>query len=178
MTRREAFNKSALDNLASAHEEQRFHANKNRRVVTLDVGDPTILNTDGTSANKHAKVPTKWRPGFMGPLRVLEKIGKFSYEIDLPPAMNRTYNVLHVNKLKKLVQDGTNKNRDIVINAEGHIEQDVAEILKKRTKRVQLQFLVRFQGDSLSEALWIYKPQLQNCKQLIKDYEKTRVFSN
>nr|GFC92891.1 putative reverse transcriptase domain-containing protein [Tanacetum cinerariifolium] len=43
----------------------------------------------------------KLNPRYVGPLKVLERVGDVSYKLDLPEELSRVHNTLHVSNLKK-----------------------------------------------------------------------------
>ena len=42
---------------------------------------------------------------YIGPYRIVEKVGKTAYHVELPPELARMHNVFHVSMLKKYLLD-------------------------------------------------------------------------
>ena len=163
----------ARDNIARLQAKQKYYADRKRTDVKYQVDDLVLLRSDAVHAFNKSNLPKKWRPKFLGPLRILEVMGPVTYKLELPPSMQRTHDVIHVSKLKKYlkprVQSGS---LPIVVDADGTEEMEVAEILEKKGYRRALYYLVRFEDEPRSEAVWLSKSELKNCKDLIKDFEK------
>ena len=47
----------------------------------------------------------KLNPRFIGPFRILERIGPMAYRLELPPKLSRIHNIFHVSMLKKYILD-------------------------------------------------------------------------
>nr|GEV97728.1 putative reverse transcriptase domain-containing protein [Tanacetum cinerariifolium] len=47
----------------------------------------------------------KLKPRYVGPFKVLERIGDVAYKLDLPEELSRVHNTLHVSNLKKCHAD-------------------------------------------------------------------------
>ncbi|GJV48899.1 hypothetical protein Tco_1439111 [Tanacetum coccineum] len=47
----------------------------------------------------------KLNPGYVGPFKVLEKVGAVAYKLDLPQEQSRVHNTFHVSNLKKCYAD-------------------------------------------------------------------------
>lgn len=170
--RQQTFVQVARDHLAAAKEAQRYYANRNRQHREFKVGDLVMLKVEGVGANARAELPEKWRPKFMGPLRVLAKIGEVSYKIELPPSMSRAHNVFHVSRLKEVKGDVEKGTMDVIIDADGTVEQEIECILDHKGSKKHRKYHVKFIGETEQEAVWMTRAQLENAKQLVAEYER------
>lgn len=175
LERRTAYRQLARDNLANARARQKYHADKRRSHVEFDVGDLVMLNIESLDIAKRADIPKKWCTKYLGPFSVKEKKGPVTYKIELPPTMKRSHNVFHLSKLKRyhppVGQDGPTT---VVIDADGTTEQVVIGILDKKRERRRVYYLVQFEGQPTSEAIWMHKSELKNCWDLVRQYEASR----
>lgn len=179
--RQEAFVNVARDHLFAAREAQRYYADKNRRDRQFKQGDWVMLQAEGVKASKRAELPTKWRPRFMGPVAIIEKIGEVSYRVELPPSMAHAHNVVHVSRLKPYEKDELQDGVDIIIDADGNVEQEVETILQHRGPKRDREFLVKFVGHPDKDAEWMTRADLRNAQTVVNTYEaslkKTRTSS-
>ncbi|GKB79423.1 hypothetical protein Tco_0946318, partial [Tanacetum coccineum] len=47
----------------------------------------------------------KLNPRYVGPFKVLEKVGEVAYKLELPEELSRVHNTFHVSNLKKCYAD-------------------------------------------------------------------------
>ena len=71
VARIDMFKRIARDNLAAAQARQKQLADRSRRPLSFEEGDLVLLRSNELSAFTRADLPTKWRPKYLGPLRVL-----------------------------------------------------------------------------------------------------------
>ena len=96
----------------------------------------------------------KFRPRFIGPLRIVKQIGTQAYQLQLPPALAKVSDVVHVSLLRKYVLGGEGVGTTQPIELDGSLEWEVDAILRHRFNRSlkQRQYLVRFRGFDEGEA--------------------------
>ena len=96
----------------------------------------------------------KFRPCFIGPLQIVKRIGTQAYQLQLPPALAKIADVVHVSLLRKFVLGGEGVGATQPIKLEGSLEWEVDAILHHRFNRSlkQRQYLVRFCGFDEREA--------------------------
>lgn len=89
----------------------------------------------------------------MGPLKILQKIGDVYYKMELPPSMKRAHNIFHVSRLKPYGNWDIRKGVDVVINADGEIEQEIESIFKHKGTKRKRQYFVKFVGQEEVDAI-------------------------
>jgi hypothetical protein len=100
----------------------------------------------------------KLSPHFYGPFRVVRKIRKVAYELDLPPEA-QIHPVFHVSQLKpKLGSLSSALPKLPPVDSNGILRPDPVEILDRRSRlknnRPLIELLVRWDGQSADDATW------------------------
>ena len=83
--------------MESAQQRQKTYADKGRRDVTFEAGEQLMLNTKNVR-NKNPGCP-KLMPRWIGPFKVLERVGKGAYRLNLPLEL-KMHPVFHVSLLQ------------------------------------------------------------------------------
>ena len=86
----------------------------------------------------HFRKKGKLGPQFIGPLRVIARVGKISYRLDLPEELSQIHNTFHVSQLLKCVADESSVISLDDIQLDGslnYVERPVA-ILDRKTKNL------------------------------------------
>jgi hypothetical protein len=73
------------DNLRVTQPRQKSYADHRRRELSYEVGDSVYIKVSPMRGLHHLKVQGKLAPRFIGPLKILEKIGEVAYQLELPP---------------------------------------------------------------------------------------------
>lgn len=91
--------KAAQEHLRKAQERQATHADKKRRDTECNVGDNIKLSTENTPVNIGPAYKLIAR--FAGPFKIIKKLSRTAYEIELPKDWN-IHNVFHISRIYPL----------------------------------------------------------------------------
>ena len=95
------------DRLRTAFSRQRSYADLKRRDVQFNEGDHVFLKISPMKGVKRFGKKGKLAPRYVGPYEILDKVGKVSYRLALPPQMSQVHPVFHISLLRKYVADPT-----------------------------------------------------------------------
>ena len=74
---------------------------KKRKEVVYEIGDRAYLCVPALRGVKRFGVKGQLAPRFVGPYRVLERMGELANKLELPEGLSGVQNVFHVSQLKK-----------------------------------------------------------------------------
>ena len=161
----------AMIRLQKAQEVQKEQADNFRRDLTFKVGDKVLLS----SRNMTIKVGSrKLLPKFLGPFQVLECIHDTAFKLQLPPSM-KIHPVFHISLLKPYKENnsflGRHQTPPQPIVVDNEEEWEVEEVLDQRTKRNQVQYLVKWKGYPFQDATWESAQNLAHAPQKIAEFQ-------
>ena len=158
--------------LAAQQRHKRYYDAKHVPAM-FAVNDEVLLSTSGL--NLKIAGSNKLAPRFVGPLKVLERIGEVAYKLDLPETM-RIHNVFRVSLLKHYYSDGRAKPPPPCEIIDDEPEWEVARVLNHRLvkhgRKTQVEYLLTFVGYGPEYNLW--QDDVKDCEQLVKDYWATK----
>ena len=102
----------------------------------------------------------KLSPRFIGPFKIIERIGLVAYPLALPPHSNKTHNIFYVSVLRHYIADESHKLqwKELLVSDEETIMVEPLCILDRRIQHLGhiLVDQVKFQWDkySLGSATW------------------------
>nr|GEX51531.1 putative reverse transcriptase domain-containing protein [Tanacetum cinerariifolium] len=85
--------------------EIKQQGNLGRKPMEFQVGDKVMLKVSPWKGVVRFGKRGKLNPRYVGPFKVLEKIGKVSYKLELPEELSRVHHTFHVSNLKKCHAD-------------------------------------------------------------------------
>ncbi|GJR93711.1 putative reverse transcriptase domain-containing protein [Tanacetum coccineum] len=91
--------------LQAARDRQRSYGNVRRKPLEFQVGDRVMLKVSPRKGIFRFKKRGKLNPRYIGPFKILERIGPVEYKLDLPEELSSTHNTFHVFNLKKCLSD-------------------------------------------------------------------------
>ena len=84
----------ALENLKKSQQNYAYYYNLNRNDIEFEVGDYVFVNNPGEHIKK---IESRW----YGPFKIIEKISRLNYRLELPQDHSRKHDVFHIRRLKK-----------------------------------------------------------------------------
>nr|GEY86702.1 putative reverse transcriptase domain-containing protein [Tanacetum cinerariifolium] len=86
-------------------DRQKSYVKLKRKPMDFQVGDRVMLKVSPWKGvvcfGKHGKL----NPRYIGPFKVLSKVGDVAYRLELPQQLSRVHNTFHVSNLKKCLSD-------------------------------------------------------------------------
>ena len=122
--------KLVKEKMKDAQDRQKSYADKRRKHLEFEVGDRIYLKMITFKGRTRVSGRRKLDPRFLGPFRILERVGAVAFKLDLPSAMDAYHNVFHVSQLRKCLTD-----QDIVLP---EIPKDLGKNLTLETRPVRI----------------------------------------
>ena len=119
----------------------------------------------------HLAGTRKLRARFVGLFRVLERIVKTAYRLDLRGRFKQIHNVFYVSHLKKHIPRGLSTTPPEPIQVEGEEHFEVEALLKHRIRGNSRQYLVRWLGYGPEHDEWVHEEELADeARVILKQY--------
>ncbi|GJS15476.1 putative reverse transcriptase domain-containing protein [Tanacetum coccineum] len=91
--------------IQATRERQKSYADLKRKPMEFQVGDRVMLKVSPWKGVVHFGKRGKLNPRYVGPFKVLEKVGAVAYKLDLPQELSRVHNTFPISNLKKCYAD-------------------------------------------------------------------------
>ncbi|GJT89925.1 hypothetical protein Tco_1078770 [Tanacetum coccineum] len=91
--------------MQGAHDRQKSYADLKRKPMEFQVGDNVMLKVLPWKGVVRFGKRGKLNPRYVGPFKVLEKVGSVAYKLELPEELSTVHNTFHVSNLKKCHAD-------------------------------------------------------------------------
>ncbi|KAI3814287.1 hypothetical protein L1987_19038 [Smallanthus sonchifolius] len=155
------------NNLQVARSRQKSYAEKCQKPLEFQVGDLVLLKVSPWKGVVHFGKKGKLAPRFVGPFKILERIGKVAFKLELPEGLSNVLPIFHVSNLKKCLAD---ENLHIPLD-EVHIDETMhfvektMEIMDREVKQLKRSHIpivkVRWESKCGLEFTWEREDQMK-----------------
>ncbi|GKC15524.1 putative reverse transcriptase domain-containing protein [Tanacetum coccineum] len=125
--------------IQAAQDRQKSYADLKRKPMEFKVGDMVMLKVSPWKGVVRFIKRGKLNPRYVGPFKVLAKVGDVAYRLELPQELSRVHHTFHVSNLKKCYAD-----EPLAMPLEGvHIDdtlqfvEEPVEIMEREIKRLK-----------------------------------------
>ncbi|GJV82490.1 putative reverse transcriptase domain-containing protein [Tanacetum coccineum] len=91
--------------IQAARDRQKSYADVRRKPLEFQVGDRVMLKVSPWKGVVRFGKRGKLNPRYIGPFKVLAKVGTVAYRLELPQQLSRVHSTFHVSNLKKCLSD-------------------------------------------------------------------------
>nr|GFB50250.1 putative reverse transcriptase domain-containing protein [Tanacetum cinerariifolium] len=91
--------------MQAAQDRQKNYADRKRKQMEFEIGDRVMLKVSLWKGVVRFGKRGKLNPRYVGPFKVLAKVGKVAYKLELPQELSRVHHTFHVSNLKKCYSD-------------------------------------------------------------------------
>ncbi|GJT24767.1 putative reverse transcriptase domain-containing protein [Tanacetum coccineum] len=87
--------------IQAARDRQKNYSIRRRKPLEFEVGDKVMLKVSPWKGVIHFGKRGKLNPRYIGPFRIIAKVGTVAYRLELPEQLSRVHSTFHVSNLKK-----------------------------------------------------------------------------
>ncbi|GJV68966.1 putative reverse transcriptase domain-containing protein [Tanacetum coccineum] len=91
--------------IQAARNRQKSYADKRRKPLEFQVGDKVMMKVSPWKRVIHFGKWGKLNPRYIGPFKILAKVGTVAYRLELLEQLSRVHSTFHVSNLKKCLSD-------------------------------------------------------------------------
>ncbi|GKA46727.1 hypothetical protein Tco_0739610, partial [Tanacetum coccineum] len=120
-------------------DRQKSYADLKRKPMEFEVGDKVMLKVSPWKGVERFGKRGKLNPRYVGPFKVLAKVGKVAYRLELPQELSKVHHTFYVSNLKKCYAD-----EPLAMPLEGiHVDdkrqfvEELIEIMEREFKRLK-----------------------------------------
>ena len=146
--------------LLKAQSQQKSYADRRRRPLEFEACDHVFLNVMPKRGVVRFGKRGKLSPRFIGPFKILKRVGTVAYWLALPPSLSGVHEVFHVFMLRKYTPYPTSAMDwgELIVDTDGTFEEGPVSITDSREqvlrhKTVRL-VTVLWQHRGVEEATW------------------------
>ncbi|GJR04750.1 putative reverse transcriptase domain-containing protein [Tanacetum coccineum] len=125
--------------IQAARDRQKSYADRRRKPLEFEVGDKVMLKVSPWKGVIRFGKRGKLNPRYIGPFKILDKVGTLAYRLELPEQLSRVHSTFHVSNLKKCFVDEplAIPLDEIQIDDKLNFIEEPVEIMDREVKRLK-----------------------------------------
>ncbi|GJY85886.1 hypothetical protein Tco_0499912 [Tanacetum coccineum] len=166
--------------LLAARSRQKSYADVRRKPLEFEVGDKVMLKVSPWKGVVRFGKCGKLSPRYIGPFKILSRVGPVAYKLELPRELQGIHNTFHVSNLKKCLSD-----EDLIIPLDEvrideklHFIEEPIEIIDREVKQLKQSRIpivkVRWNSSRGPEYTWEREDQMWKKYPHLFDFNKKR----
>ncbi|KAD5802551.1 hypothetical protein E3N88_13911 [Mikania micrantha] len=155
------------DNLFAARSRQKSYVDKQRKPIEFEVDDMVLLKVSPWKGVVRFGKKGKLAPCCVSPFKILERIGKVAYKLELPPELSNVHPTFQVSNLRKCLADHDLQVPldDIRVDDTVHFVEKPVEIMDREVKKLKRSRIpivkVRWESKRGPEFTWEREDQMK-----------------
>ncbi|GJT99596.1 hypothetical protein Tco_1109935 [Tanacetum coccineum] len=125
--------------LLTARSRQKSYVDVRRRPLEFNVGEKVMLKVSPWKGVVRFGKHRKLSPRYIGPFKVLERVGPVAYKLELPRELHGIHTTFHVSNLKKCLSDESLiiLLDEIQLDDKLHFIKEPVEIMDREVKQLK-----------------------------------------
>ncbi|GKA94696.1 putative reverse transcriptase domain-containing protein [Tanacetum coccineum] len=125
--------------LLTARSRQKSYADRRTKPLEFKVDDMILLKVSPWKGTVHFGKRGKLSPCYIGPFKILARVGPVAYTLELPEDLKGIHSTFHVSNLKKCLAEGdiVVSMDEIQLNDKLHMIEEAVEFFDRGVKRLK-----------------------------------------
>nr|GEZ02217.1 putative reverse transcriptase domain-containing protein [Tanacetum cinerariifolium] len=125
--------------LQAARDRRRSYANIRRKPLKFQVGDRVMFKVSHRKGVIRFGKQGKLNPQYIGPFKILERIGPVAYKLELPKELSNVHSTFHVSNIKKCLSDESLviPIKELQLNDKLNFVEEPVEIMDREIKQLR-----------------------------------------
>ncbi|GJY35951.1 putative reverse transcriptase domain-containing protein [Tanacetum coccineum] len=166
--------------LLAARSRQKSYADVRRKPLEFEVGDKVMLKVSLWKGVVRFRKRGKVSPHYIGPFKILSRVGLVAYKLELPRELQGIHNTFHVSNLKKCLSDEEHiiPLDEVRIDEKLHFIEEPIKIMDREVKQLKQSRIpivkVRWNSSRVPEYTWEREDQMWKKYPHLFDFNKKR----
>ncbi|GJR42646.1 putative reverse transcriptase domain-containing protein [Tanacetum coccineum] len=125
--------------LQAVRDRQRSYANVRRKPLEFQVGDRVMLKVSPRKGVIHFGKRGKLNPRYIGPFKILKRVGLVAYKLELPEELSNVHSTFHISNLKKCLSDESLviPMKELRLDDKLNFVEELVEIMDREVKQLK-----------------------------------------